>query len=74
MSICELCYRDCPMIDGQVPKCWDIVFQSLICPECCEKARLHKKRVAHMRGGEYAVRKDPRTTKAEKAEVPANMI
>ncbi len=54
---CELCYRQTSQ-DSDLPAGWIICLQSLICPECQEKA---DKPYPHMRGGCFAGDKpDPR--------------
>jgi len=59
MGVCELCFRKAP--EGDLPADWDIIWQSLVCPECQKRAKQEGKDIPHMKGGCYADgRPDPR--------------
>ena len=64
MSICELCYVETP--EGDIPQDWDIVWQSLICPECQTRLAALSIRYSDAVGGMFTDKKDPREDSAKK--------
>lgn len=55
---CEACYTQAP---NPVPVTWELVFQSLVCPDCQKRAKAEGVAWGHLKGGQYANGKpDPR--------------
>jgi hypothetical protein len=71
MKICEFCYREAPADD--IPSDWDIVWQSLVCPDCQWRV-LHAGGYATVSGGAFATKRDPRVEverpESEREETP----
>lgn len=55
---CEACYTQAP---NPVPVTWELIYQSLVCPDCQRRAKAEMIGLANLRGGQYANGKpDPR--------------
>ena len=55
--ICEFCYKP---VQGDLPKEWEFVFQSAVCPDC--KIKVEKDGGYWVvKGGSYSYCKDPRS-------------
>ena len=55
--ICEFCYKTSD--ESKLPKGWDFVWQSAVCPECQQKVATDGG-YAVVKGGTYATIPDPR--------------
>ncbi len=60
--ICEFCYTQ--RYTDILPRAWDLVWQSAVCPVC--RCRVAKNGGYYVvKGGAYALGKDPRTTEGD---------